>query len=103
MPETQPRPKVRTIDRSDAATCGCGARWTGTSKCHCSAENCHRLFSSVAMFDRHRVNGRCVDPATLIITSRDKSQRPTMRLVDGVWCNGDEFVNAGQLFGADET
>lgn len=101
--EVPARPKRPSIDRSEAASCRCGAKWTGTSKCHCSAEGCHRLFSSVKTFDRHRVNGKCVDPATDMITPRDGSpQRPAYLFRQGTWCSADEFKRAGQLFGGAE-
>lgn len=62
-------------------TCGgCDNTWTGLSFCHCSAapvsSPCHRTFSSLTMFDRHRVGGRCADPA---------DWGSDARLVDGVW------------------
>jgi hypothetical protein len=44
-------------------TCRCGARWTGLSRAHCAA--CHDTFTTVTNFDRHRRNGRCVDPASV--------------------------------------
>lgn len=34
------------------ATCGCGARWSGTKLEHCTV--CHRTFSSTRNGDRHR-------------------------------------------------
>jgi hypothetical protein len=42
---------------------GCDARWSGTATAHCSV--CHRTFSGVTSFDRHRRDGRCTDPAGL--------------------------------------
>jgi hypothetical protein len=46
----------------------CKARWTGLSACHCTGEGCHRTFTSISAFDKHRtdshVTGRyCLDPA----------------------------------------
>ncbi len=35
---------------------------------HCPVDGCHRTFTTVANFDRHRRNGRCLDPATLGMT-----------------------------------
>ena len=99
--EVPAKPKRPAIDRSDAASCICGDRWTGTSKCHCSG--CHRLFSTVTMFDRHRVNAKCADPATDMITPRDGSPpRPAYVFKQGTWCSADEFKRAGQLFGGAE-
>jgi len=34
-------------------SCRCGARWTGQRMAHCAAD-CHRTFTSVTAFDRHR-------------------------------------------------
>lgn len=44
--------------------CGrCPSRWTGLRIAHCGS--CHRTFSAVSTFDRHRVKGRCVDPVSI--------------------------------------
>ena len=43
--------------------CPCGVRWSGLSTSHCGA--CGRTFSSVGTFDRHRRDGRCLDPEPL--------------------------------------
>lgn len=49
---------------SEAARgCSCGAVWGGHSTCHCPT--CHRTFSSISGFDRHRVQGTCLDPSLL--------------------------------------
>lgn len=59
------RQRERAV-RSDAqASCGgCDRRWgIGTNAAHCA--KCHRHFGSVSGFDRHRVGGECIDPATL--------------------------------------
>ena len=48
-------------------TCnGCNAEWGGSLTCHCSAEGCHRTFTGIQAFDRHRVRGKCVDPETIL-------------------------------------
>jgi hypothetical protein len=42
----------------------CARQWSGLAQCHCTV--CHRHFSTVALFDRHRAgHGRttCTDPA----------------------------------------
>ncbi|RLK22626.1 hypothetical protein DER29_0463 [Micromonospora sp. M71_S20] len=44
-------------------SCRCGASWSGLTIAHCAC--CHRTFSAVSTFDRHRRNGRCVDPVTV--------------------------------------
>jgi len=72
--------QARDVKRPGAITCnGCEHTWTGLSFAHCSA--CHRTFSSVTGFDRHRVAGRCVDPAIM----RTKKGEPVMRLEAGAW------------------
>lgn len=63
---------------SETATCsGCPERWTGRSVAHCAA--CHRTFSGVSAFDRHRSvrgdHGACVDPADI----------PGIEHRDGMW------------------
>lgn len=41
--------------------CGrCSARWTGLRTCHCNT--CHRTFTGVTPFDRHRRGDRCLHP-----------------------------------------
>lgn len=54
-------------------TCGgCPKRWTGFRKAHCSS--CHRTFSTVANFDRHRspagLHGSCRYPALVGLVQR---------------------------------
>lgn len=41
---------------------GCGSRWTGLNAAHCAG--CCRTFTSATGFDKHRRDGRCLDPAT---------------------------------------
>jgi hypothetical protein len=41
--------------------------WTGSRRAHCGAGGCHRTFTSVSAFDRHRARAEdgdivCVDP-----------------------------------------
>ncbi len=67
-----------------AITCGrCGASWSGVSRAHCGG--CHRTFSAVSTFDRHRVavgaHGCCADPATLL----DSNGAPLLVLRAGLW------------------
>lgn len=40
--------------------CRCGATWTGSLMCHCSA--CHVTFTTVGSFDSHRSNDSCLSP-----------------------------------------
>lgn len=61
-----------------AITCsGCTAEWTGLGKAHCSAEGCHRTFTSVSGFERHRgpisegaPRGFCPNPSSLGLVER---------------------------------
>lgn len=43
--------------------CRCGSRWSGGLTAHCAA--CHRTFSGIGPFDRHRRDDGCADPATV--------------------------------------
>lgn len=45
--------------------CHCGARWSGSTTCHCGTGGCHVSFSSVGSFSRHRRDGHCLDPQTV--------------------------------------
>lgn len=76
-------------------TCGgCDNTWTGVSRCHCGG--CHELFSGLALFDRHRVNGKCLDPAT--VKTKPKDGSPAVRamyLTDGVWYGVENPVGPG--------
>lgn len=47
------------------------------AQCHCVAE-CHQTFGGVTMFDRHRRDGRCLDPAECGMTYRDGIWRETL-------------------------
>ncbi len=60
-----PDPAHTPTDRSRPWGCRCGSRWGGLNTCHCAADGCHRTFSGVSTFDRHRRDGRCIDPATV--------------------------------------
>ncbi len=40
----------------------CGRVWTGHGACHCG--ECHRTFSSLSAFDKHRIAFACAEPAT---------------------------------------
>lgn len=67
-----------------ANTCGgCDATWTASRAAHCGA--CHRTFSGVDLFDRHRdqrgEHGACLDPATLT----DTHGQPVMFFRDNMW------------------
>lgn len=60
-----------------AASCSCGAWWTGHTRAHCAAPGCHRTFSTDSAADRHRqgrfgIDRRCVDPATVGLVAVNK-------------------------------
>jgi hypothetical protein len=69
---------------------GCPTTWTGEGRAHCS--KCHRLFSSVSTFDRHRSmagpHGTCLDPET--VTNGDGIRLLFFR--NGMWC-GPEMTD----------
>lgn len=58
-----------------------GCQLPTPSQAHCSV--CHRTFSGMWAFDKHRRDGRCLDPAELGLVERDRiwrrpgSDRPT--------------------------
>jgi hypothetical protein len=56
------------------ACAGCGQRWYGIDRAHCGT--CHRTFTDVEFFDRHRVDDGCRSPASLDMIKNAKS---------GVW------------------
>jgi hypothetical protein len=69
--------------------------WTGLCTAHCGA--CHRTFSGIRLFDRHRtVAGGCLDPATL----RERNGEAMCELRDGVWRGPEMDAETRlQLFG----
>jgi hypothetical protein len=83
---------------SEIFTCGgCDNRWTGTSRCHCSAAGCHRTFAGLALFDRHRVDGACVEPETITREPKDGSEpERVMFLTDGIWQSVEEPATKGE-------
>lgn len=69
---------------SEIASCsGCDATWTAAAAAHCAA--CHRTFSSVSLFDRHRSisgeHGTCHDPAAMT----GRNGEPICEFRDGMW------------------
>lgn len=58
----KPRSAVpRVSPRGSVGHCGgCDAAWNALSVAHCAT--CHRTFTTVGAFDRHRRNGHCLDP-----------------------------------------
>lgn len=77
--------------RQQSASCGrCSARWSGTAKAHCAASGCHRTFSTVSNFDRHRTidgeRGACRDPQDIGLIDRD-----------GIWGMPSDPANVERL------
>lgn len=74
------------------ASCKCGRRWSGLGQAHCSI--CHRHFSTVTNFDRHKPSyDGCLDPAA--ITNR-RTGNPVLKLssgpLGGTWVGFGEYV-----------
>lgn len=82
-----------TSNRHPRITCGgCDASWTALGAAHCSG--CHRTFSSVGLFDRHRTaaggeHGSCLDPGRLVNASTGER---VAFLRDGIW-RGPEMTD----------
>lgn len=79
-----------TKDRPMVGNCGCGRAWQGLAEAHCRI--CHRHFSTVANFDRHRPSyDGCGDPAEL----RDKAGRTLLKAAEGprgtTWVGAREY------------
>jgi hypothetical protein len=66
-------------ERPTLISCGhCDARWTALAAAHCPS--CHETFAGTETgFDAHRVDGRCVAPASA-----------GLRPDGGYWLGGDE-------------
>jgi hypothetical protein len=74
-----PRPYAAVVAKDEptwlVVTCtGCTHRWYGIERAHCTS--CHRTFADVELFDRHRVDHECRNPASLGMAKHPKS---------GVW------------------
>jgi hypothetical protein len=55
-------------DRPDLLTHGCArcpARWFGLERAHCTACATHQTFDDVALYDTHRLDGRCAPPSSV--------------------------------------
>lgn len=70
--------------------CACTSPRPEETSCHCSAEGCHRTFTSVTAFDLHQAwdGGRvtCRDPATMTRRSGRPVLEPGAR---GYWRRAD--------------
>lgn len=51
--------------------CGPSCVRPAPSQAHCAARGCGITFASVGGFDRHRKDGRCIDPAMLGMAPND--------------------------------
>ena len=55
------------------------------------------MFSGLALFDRHRVNGTCVDPESILTTPKDGGEpRRVMFLTDGIWQSVEDPATKGE-------
>lgn len=61
-----------SIPQSLPYACNCGARWAGLNTCHC-ASGCHETLSSPRAFDKHRRDGRCLDPAAVGLVRSERA------------------------------
>ena len=80
----------------------CDTRWGGPLTCHCTA--CHRTFSGITAFDKHRTGshtkGRsCLDPETAVFERADGTTWGLVKLGRRYECWG--FENDG-YWGSDE-
>lgn len=75
------------------ASCRCGRQWTGLAQAHCPT--CHRHFSTVANFDRHRPGTKgCQDPATLTRRNGNPVFKPTENAYGTTWVGWGERVDS---------
>ena len=59
---------VDVQDRPDLLThtcSGCGARWFGLERAHCTACGVHQTFDDVELYEAHRAGGWCAAPSAL--------------------------------------
>lgn len=61
----------------------CGKRWAGARTAHCGS--CCETFSGETTFNRHRRDGKCLNPATLGMTLDTRRTYPC-------WGNSDEVT-----------
>jgi hypothetical protein len=54
-----------------ASCAGCGSSWYGLDRAHCGW--CHRSFDTVDLFDAHRVDDLCINPAAVGLVKHQKS------------------------------
>jgi len=61
---------------------GCDNTWGGLSTCHCAA--CHRTFTNLKNFDKHRVKNACVDPESVGLVDAGRKY-PCFASPSGEW------------------
>jgi hypothetical protein len=64
--------------RPSITKCGPDCKQPTAAQAHCTAPGCHRTFGGVSNFDRHRDDGRCLNPAPLGMVERDGVWRTPM-------------------------
>ena len=85
-----------------AIRCSCGAWWTGLSRAHCAAPQCHRTFSGDSAAEQHRrgpfgPDRHCADPASVGLVAR---QMPYGVLWSWPAADGDRAEQLAVLRGA---
>ena len=76
------------------ASCTCGRKWTGLAQAHCTV--CHRHFSTVANFDRHRPGTKgCQDPASLTKRNGEAAFKASEGPYGTTWMDSRERVDSG--------
>lgn len=64
-------PTCQNTNRDKATAAGRVTLPAGSAMAQCS--NCQRIFTSVSGFDRHRRDGKCLDPARTGLVQRERS------------------------------
>jgi len=77
----------------------CGAQWVQVASrtAHCCGLDCHRTFASEDVFEAHRLDGVCLDPATLL--NKDGSPRfetKTDRVGCEIWRSTKQMSDAAR-------
>jgi hypothetical protein len=74
-------PTLPTTTTRPRHGCRCGVRWHGYNICHCAATACHRTFTGITAFDKHRAGskrgekaGECSDPLNVGLVLNDRGQ-----------------------------
>lgn len=82
---TVTRGEKLSSERSVLTCSGCDARWSGVSRAHCAADQCHHSFASASLFDLHRSvageHGTCRNPRDIVNTQGNR----VMFYREGLW------------------